>query len=70
MPGPHEDSNVVPELLLALPQLGRDRAMEESGESSVTEGFLAPGMEKQKGRTMGARSGDMGPGVSVWGGLF
>lgn len=37
------------ELVLALPQLSGDRAVEVSRESVVTEGSLASGLEKQKG---------------------
>lgn len=55
MLGSPEGSNLVPQLVLALSQLDLQRAMEVSRESSVTEGFLASGMEKQKGWTMGAR---------------
>ena len=37
------------ELVLALPQLSGDRAVEVSRESVVIEGSLASGLEKQKG---------------------
>lgn len=48
MLGPHEGSDLVPELVLVLPQQDRDRAVEVSGESSITEGFPASGLEEQK----------------------
>lgn len=55
MLGPHQGSDLVPELVLVLPQQDGDKAVEVSGESSITEGFPASGLEKQKGWTMGAR---------------
>lgn len=70
MLGPHEGSDLVPELVLVLPQQDGDRAIEVSAESSITEGFPASGLEKQKRWTRGPGwPGILCPGASVPAGL-
>ena len=65
----------MPALVPVLPQLSGNRAVEASREPVVTEGSLAPGLEKQTGPITGPMAGPgwqghQGPGASVWGGFF
>lgn len=55
VPGPHEGSDLVLELVLVLPLLGWDRAVKLSRQSVVTEGSPASGLEKQKEWAIGTR---------------
>lgn len=53
VPGPHEGSDLVLELVLALPRLGGDRAVELFRESVITKHSLTSGLEKQTGPITG-----------------
>lgn len=62
MPGPQEGSDLGPEPVVVLPQLGGDRAAEASAESTVTEGSPDSGWRSRKDVSQGPTAGQGWPG--------